>query len=124
MTPHPDIDEYGEIINGPNTYEAIAAEIGSQTRNSVVIGWTDEEGSHLDVLFALRPTQFGNLQRGYRGVTDLFVAVMGFGTAAFECGSQSHPGYYAGKLGLGDNITNTKLAELIDNIRTSKWVTG
>lgn len=46
-----DIEKYGEVINGENTYKAIAKNL--KNGKSVIVGWTDEEGTHFDILFSL-----------------------------------------------------------------------
>lgn len=110
-------DKYGEVLNRAGTYDEIVAQLNTHSR-SMIIGWTDEEGSHLDILFTLQPRQEGNLQRGSRGPTDLFVSIMGIGAHGFALDSDDiDPGYYGEKLRLGDNITTTKLAELVNNVR-------
>lgn len=44
-------DDYGEVTNSPETYEKVASCVRT---GPIVIGWTDEEGSHYDLLFAYR----------------------------------------------------------------------
>jgi|SRR6266496_3444993 len=108
-------DEYGTIENGEQTYLAIAKEIQSYP---MVIAWTDNEGSQLDVLLVLRPRQVGFLQGGVRGSTDLFVSIMRLGAFGFDTGiTDTHPSYIGEKLRLGDNVTTDKLTELINGIR-------
>src|SRR5580765_2016325 len=109
-----DQDEYGEVITTDTTIRELAWLLVGP---SVVIGWTDGEGSHLDILFCYRAKQFGHLQRGMQS-DDLFVAVSGFGMFGFKVDELPLYGSYVGeKLGLGDNITSTKLAELIGGVR-------
>ncbi len=114
-----DQDEYGEILNGPMTYSSIADILRS--RDSIVIGWTDQEFTHLDILFCLRPDQAGSLQRGMHGPSDLFVAISGFGMHGFgaEIELDTHPSYIGEKLGLGRGVNKTTegLADLIDGVR-------
>ena len=43
------VDDYGEIVNGPYTYKGIAGRL--KEGESVIIGWTDEKYTHLDLLF-------------------------------------------------------------------------
>jgi hypothetical protein len=114
-----DKDKYGEIYNTPNNYELFAQVLNGPSR-SLVMGWTDQEGSHLDILLVLRPQQTGSLQRGLSGETDLFVAVMGFGCHGFDATeSNTHPGYIGEKLRLGSNVTTGKLTELINGVRAA-----
>ena len=42
-------DKYGEIINGQDTYKEIADKL--KKGKSVIIGWTDQEMTHQDILF-------------------------------------------------------------------------
>lgn len=112
-----DLDDYGEVVNGSNTYGVIASQLLDGL--SVVIGWTDSDFTHLDLLFTLRPQQHGALQRGMRGDTDLFVSVSHFGMFGFKVNSENrlYPGYVSEKLGVGGEVTTEKLAELIEGIR-------
>jgi len=115
--------QYGEIINGEETYSDIA-EILLNTGNlldgnSVLIGWTDENMTHFDILFSLYINKQGtNIQGGIRD-TDLFVSIMRLGAFGFEINKKEiHYGYISEKLFLrGDSITNEKLGELINGVR-------
>ena len=64
--------EYNEIINGTETYKEIANKLKQDI--PVIIGWTDEACTHLDILFTYKAyREYGNyLQRGLMP-TDLFV---------------------------------------------------
>lgn len=107
------LDEYGEVINGENTYKEIAYLLKSN--NSVIIGWTDEEGTHFDVLFTLNAVKKGTLQGGLRW-NDLFVSIMRIGAFGFLTDGEKDSGYIGEKLGLGNNVTTEKLTELINGI--------
>ncbi len=120
-------DDYGEIINDKNNYDDIAQLlfVGSP----VIIGWTDELGSHYDILFNYKATHpalsnrmwHNQIQGGIRPATDLFVSIMRVGCFAFEVGNMYlAPNYYVAKLGLncGSNTTD-KIAELIDGVKRS-----
>ena len=108
-----DIEKYGEVINGENTYKTIAKNL--KNGKSVIVGWTDEEGTHFDILFSLNVVKEGPLQGGLRW-NDLFVSIMKIGAFGFLIGSEKHSGYIGEKLNLGDNITTEKLTELINGI--------
>ena len=109
-------DEYNEVINHQDTYEDIASTLESEGR--VVIGWSDEQGTHFDLLFNIEVPQFGSLQGGQRGMTDLFVTILGRGGFGFtKTETETHAGYIAGKFGGGLGSTAEKLAELINRIR-------
>jgi hypothetical protein len=110
-----DYDTYGEVINGEKTYKGIAEELGS---NSVLIGWTDNNGTHFDILFTLSALTYGtNIQGGVRG-TDLFISIMRRGAFGFEKDHEdTHAGYYDEKLGGGMGSTSEALAELINGVK-------
>ncbi len=108
-----DKDEYGEVINSEKTYKEIAYQL--KHGNSVIIGWTDEEGTHYDILFSLNVVKEGTLQGGLRW-NDLFVSIMRKGAFGFLTDSPKDSGYIGEKLSLGDNITTEKLTELINGI--------
>lgn len=107
--------KYGEVINGDLTYKAIAEEINYN--QSILIGWTDEEFTHYDILFIYKTITRGtNIQGGIRG-SDLFVSIMRKGAFGFEVNSQEKSsGYIAEKLHVGGDVTAEKLAELINGV--------
>lgn len=112
-----DRDEYGEVINSRKTYLGIGQAL--KTGHSVIIGWTDQEGTHLDLLFCIYPLQAGPLQGGMKAATDLYVGAARHGMFGFELnGSWKSPGYVGSKLGLGDNEDDTTkaLSELINGV--------
>lgn len=111
-------DDYGEVINGENTYKEISYQL--KHGNSVIIGWTDGEGTHLDILFSVNVVKEGILQGGLRW-SDLFVSIMRIGCFGFTTDGEKHSGYVGEKLNLRDNVTTDKLTELINGIiNTSK----
>lgn len=110
-------DEHGEVVNGDNTYEDITWNL--RHSGPVLIGWTDEASTHLDILFSLARHQSGNAQGGLR-LSDLFVSIMRIGAFGFEVSESYHsPGYITEKLFVGppDQPTAIKLAELINNVK-------
>ena len=111
-----DYDEYGEVINGEKTYLGIAEELG---KNAVLVGWTDQNGTHFDVLFTLSALKFGTVQGGISG-KDLFVSVMRVGAFGFEADhTDTAAGYYAEKLGRDKFFgpSADPLAELINGVK-------
>lgn len=107
--------EYNEIINGTETYKEITDKLRQHT--PVIIGWTDEEYTHLDILFTYKVYKESNnyLQRGLRG-NELFVSVIGIGSFGFDINnSNRYPGYIGEKLSIKGEITE-KLAQLINGI--------
>lgn len=108
-------DKYGEVINGNETYKDIAEELIS---GSVIIGWTDEKHTHIDILFNYKACrEVGNyLQRGLRG-NELFVSIIGLGAFGFDVDKREKaPGYIAEKLNLKGQPTTDKLGELINGV--------
>lgn len=115
-----DRDEYGEIINGEATYKEIAQELNFHDHASVLIGWTDQQGTHLDILFTRGTIAFGtNIQGGIKA-WDLFVSVMRWGSFGFDPKHlDTSPGYYDEKLGNRASFgpTAEPLAELINGVK-------
>lgn len=118
-------DDWREVINGPETYAEIAARL--LTQGAVIIGWTDQNSTHYDILFTMRPAQFGSLQGGVRGPRDLFVSIMRRGCFAFDILSMPslHPGYIQEKLGISTECpTSVALTELINGVITAVAIPG
>ena len=109
------MDTYKEVINGKETYKEIREKL--ENGENVVIGWTDEDYTHHDILFSFNTFKpEGNmLQRGIRS-TDLFVSIMGLGAYGFNRYSEKSAGYIAEKLNVRGKITAEKLAELINGV--------
>jgi hypothetical protein len=110
-------DEYGEVVNGVSTYKEIAHQL--KHTGSAFIGWTDEEGSHLDIVFCLEPSIFGHVQGGLHLGRNLFVNIMRVGAFGFDIHhTDTSANYYAEKLHLeGSNVTTDKLGELINGVK-------
>lgn len=116
MTPHVNYDEWGEVINGPETFKAVAQHIAHG--GSAFIGWNDGDVTHLDILFSLTPVKAGLVQGGLNQGQNLFVSIMRIGAFGFDINNpDTHPNYYAQKLGITGSVTIEKLAELIDGIK-------
>lgn len=108
-------DTYGEVINGEGTYSEIALKLKLDL--PVLIGWTDDDGTHFDILFVKDAEVYGTIQGGVKG-TDLFVSVMRRGAFGFEIDkTDTHSGYYSEKLGGDMGSTSEKLAELINGVK-------
>ena len=111
-------DEYGEIINGNETYSVIADKLING--QSVIIGWTDEECDHRDILFTLRPQKFGTLQRGLNWNSHLYISIIDFSCMGFlleyKTDNRKHNGYIMEKLRLHDNPCDNKICELINGV--------
>ncbi len=109
-------DEYGEVLNDPETYTDIAEYLHKTGR--VLIGWTDTHGTHFDILFVNGAIVEGPIQGGIRGYNDLIVSIMRKGAFAFEItGSELHPSYISEKLSIGGGVTAEALTELIQGVK-------
>lgn len=108
------IDDYGEIINGPYTYKGIANRL--EEGETVIIGWTDEKHTHLDLLFNFKTYKEGMLQRGLRG-NELYVSIISLGAFGFDVkDGEIHEGYISEKLNIYGEPTVSKLADLINGV--------
>ncbi|MGN1271445.1 MAG: hypothetical protein ACI4UX_05755 [Clostridia bacterium] len=110
-----DKDKYGEIINGTNTYKEIANML--RRHEAVIIGWTDEDYTHLDLLFNYQANkeQCNILQRGLRG-NELYVSIISIGAFGFDIDTEKSSGYISEKLNIHGQPTVDKLADLINGI--------
>lgn len=108
--------KYDEVINGKNTYKEIANKLKQNI--PVIIGWTDEDCMHLDILFTYQAYKEINnyLQRGFKQ-SDLFVSVLSWGAYGFEVDREKSEGYISEKLNIHGQIAK-KLTELINGIIT------
>ena len=107
-------DEYGEIINGDDTVIEISKRL--KEGQSVIIGWTDEKYTHLDLLFNYKTYKEGMLQRGLRG-NELYVSIISLGAFGFDVKDREiHKGYISEKLNIRGEPTVSKLAELINGV--------
>lgn len=105
---------YNEIINGEETYQEIASSL--LTSGGCYIGWTDEEHTHLDILFTYGDIiSYGHHQRGIRG-THLFVSIMSHSAYGFNTRPDKAVGYIEEKLRLNGKTLNIKLTELINGV--------
>ena len=116
-----DFDKYGEVINGNETYKTIANEL--KKHGSCIIGWTDQEYDHRDILFTWKPTHLGgNLQRGLRW-TYLFISIMDFSCMGFlienNTDNTKHETYILEKLKLKENHCDIKICELVNGVITA-----
>ena len=111
-------DVYGEIINGESTYRTIADNL--LNGNSVIIGWTDQDYDHRDILFTFRPQKYGTLQRGLNFPSHLYVSIIDFSCMGFliedNSDNRKHPNYIKEKLRLQDNDCDDKICELINGV--------
>lgn len=106
-------NEYGEVINGIDTYREIAKYIFSG--ESVGIGWTDEDCTHFDIIFTLGIEKYGLFQGGIK-CNDLFVSIIRWSSYGFKADAIKSETYIQEKLMLNDNITGKKVAELVNGV--------
>ena len=108
-------DKYGEIINGEKTYRTVASKL--KNGKSVIIGWTDEEYTHFDILFTAGAykNKDNYLQRGLRGA-ELFVSIIGKGAFGFEPRTLKDRDYVSEKLNFNGHPTTYKFTELVNGV--------
>lgn len=108
-------DGYGVVFNSDDTYAEAAKDLN--LGGSVVLGWTEQQGTHMDVLLSL-PSAIGPSNRLDNNWPKLFVGVVGKGLYAFSVStSELHPNYIAEKLGFDSpNVTAVALTELINGV--------
>ncbi len=109
-------DEDGVVHNNIVTYVKIAQLL--LQNGSILISWTDEEGSQLDILFTLlKFPPIGPIQGGLKS-DYLYVSIMRIGAFGFRVEDTTTTSeYYKEKLGMTSNVTTDKLTELINGVR-------
>ena len=105
-------NKYGEVINGEQTYSMIASHLALKI--PIGIAWTDELGTHYDIIFNMGVAFIeGHFQGGLRS-TDLFVSIMHKTSWGFKP-TIKHGDYIQEKLGIRGE-TGDKLKELINGV--------
>lgn len=109
-------DEYGVVHNSSDTYLAAAAELWGRGR--VLIGWTDEAMTHMDVLLSVASDSVGPLNRMDMRVPKLLIGVAAYGMFGFRIRSDDpiHHAYLGEKLGLRPSPTTEALADLVNGV--------
>lgn len=106
-------DNYYEVINGERTYKVIANRL--KNGETIGIGWTDEDKTHLDIIFKLGlDHKEGIFQRGIKS-NYLFVSIIDHTSYAFVPDSIKEGTYIQSKLRM-ENSCGDKVAELINGI--------
>lgn len=105
-------NKYDEVINGKNTYKEIARLL--QENDTIGIGWTDEDRTHLDIIFKIGILKFGGFQRGIKA-NYLYVSIIDHTSYAFVPDTIKDGAYIQDKLRF-NNTCGDKLAELINGI--------
>lgn len=118
----PKTDSYGEFQNDITTYQFISHSL--KVNGSVIVGWTDGNGTHYDILFSIPAgfPEFNTLQGGLFS-TYLFVSIMRVGAFGFKIAEDPtiDSSYYAEKLGLPIHFTAGAVAELVNGVRADLW---
>lgn len=113
-----DMDEENLVINGDKTYKFIKENITEH--GSVLISWTDEIGTHFDILFTYKPEclDWSSVQGGIKAYY-LFVSIMRYSSFAFNTeNSDKTADYILDKFQMPESVRPTaeKLAELINGV--------
>lgn len=108
-------DEYGEIVNGENTYKSIANSL--KNNKSVLIGWC-HNGLHYDIHFTLGNTEkYGIIQRGIKS-NYLFVGIVGKSFFGFRTDCIKSEKYICEKLEIHSFAVISGITDLINGIIT------
>lgn len=105
-------NKYNEVINGKYTYKEIAELL--LENKAVGIGWTDENSTHLDIIFKLGITKINTFQRGIKGYY-LYVSIIDHTSYAFDIENEKLGDYVQEKLRM-NNECGDKLKDLINGI--------
>lgn len=105
-------NKYNEVINGEYTYKEIAKLL--LENKAVGIGWTDENFTHLDIIFKLGITKINPFQRGIKGHY-LYVSIIDHTSYAFDIENEKLGDYIQEKLRM-NNECGDKLKDLINGI--------
>lgn len=111
-------DKYDEVINGKKTFKEIAKCLINDGK--CIIGWTDEEYDHRDILFTFKPKHLGgDLQRGLRWCY-LYVSIMDCSSIGFliedDTNNVKSNEYIKEKLRLHDNHCDEAICDLINGV--------
>lgn len=110
------LDQFRQIVNGPDTYDAIAAQL--MMNGSCIVGWTDKRDAHYDVLFTVSPKSYGALHGGIMGYGYLYVSVMRRSCFAFriDYNEDRYPSYFGEKLNEPSGVALDALTQLINGV--------
>ena len=109
-------DEYGVVHNSAGTYLAAASVLLNHGR--ILMGWTDDAMTHMDVLLAVVNESVGPLNRMDARPRKLIVAVASYGMFGFAIHRDDplHHAYLGEKLGLRPSPTTEALADLVNGV--------
>jgi len=112
----PILDKWQQVVNGPDSYEAIADQL--MLNGSCIVAWTDCKDTHFDILFTVSPRSFGYLQGGIRGYGYLYISIMKRGCFAFniDYNEDRFPSYFGEKLREDKGPALDALTELINGV--------
>lgn len=111
------MNEYGDVVNGPETFATIAAHLNHNGR--AMIGWSDGMGTKFEILFTLCVPYAGTISGGIRPFEDLFVSIIGKGAAAFTTphSNELDTGYIEGQYMVNMGETAGPFADLVNGVR-------
>jgi hypothetical protein len=109
-------DELGDEINGKETYKTIAKTLANKL--PIIIGWTDGNGVHYDILFNTFPIFAGHIQGGLHN-NYIYMSIIRVGTWGFRAhlAQSVHASYIEEKLGVQQGQGAEQLADLINAIK-------
>jgi len=114
---------FGDVVEGEKTYKTVADII--KKTGSCLVGWNDQDLTHFDILFTLKPQFKGNIQGGINPPEYLFVSIMRIGAFAFKIKRQTplFVTYVDEKLGYAvkglGTPTKQRITDLINGILTN-----
>lgn len=108
------LNGYNEVINNTWTYCKIAEELLNSGK--VLIGWTDNEFDHRDILFVLNVTKIGECQRGIKS-SYLYVSILHTGNVSSAFPIDEFSGdYIRKKLNLNNNSCDDSIICLVKGV--------
>lgn len=108
------LNSYNEVINNICTYSKIAEELLNSGK--VLIGWTDNEFDHRDILFVLNVTKIGECQRGIKS-SYLYVSILYTGNVSSAFPIEEVSGDYIRKnLNLNNNSCDDSIICLVKGV--------
>lgn len=115
------IDSWGEVVNGKETYAEIARELAKG--QTLLVGWTDGRGTHHDMTFATVDQKHGRISALHPALAvkgSLLVGVFYRSTFGFELYDDVplHPDYVAEKLRITGLDESFALAVLLNGIKS------
>lgn len=105
-------NKYDEVVNGNMTYKEIARRL--KNNETIGIGWTDEDSTHLDIIFKCEISKVGCFQRGIKS-DYLYVSIIDHTSYAFMPDTIKNAECIKEKIRM-NNDCGDKVSELINGI--------